>query len=78
MIRWIALAGVAMTLLALFYLRWMGAWNKHAVIATIIGVFVSVVLGCGLFALAFLSDKSGHDDDVSNSTTKRKDEARGE
>lgn len=40
----------------------------HLVVATILGVFLSVVLGSGLFALAFFSDKSGHDDDVTNAT----------
>jgi hypothetical protein len=44
------------------------------VIATVLGVFVSVLLGCGLFALAFFSDKSGHDDEVNDSTrTQRED-----
>jgi hypothetical protein len=32
------------------------------VVATIAGVFFSVLLGCGLFAAAFYSDKSGHDE----------------
>jgi uncharacterized membrane protein len=72
-VKWIALAGVLMVIAALVYLRLMGAWSTHAVIATILGVFLSVLLGCGLFALAFFSDKSGHDDDVSGATTKRKD-----
>lgn len=56
---------------ALAYLRLMDAWSIHAVIATILGVFVSVLLGCGLFALAFFSNKSGHDEDVSTATSRR-------
>ena len=71
--KWIAVAGVLMVIGALVYLRAMGAWSVHAVIATILGVFLSVLLGCGLFALAFFSDKSGHDDDVSDATSKRED-----
>jgi len=70
--KWIVLAGVLMVVAALVYLHLMDAWSLHAVIATILGVFFSAILGCGLFALAFFSDKSGHDDDVS-SATKRKD-----
>ncbi len=70
--KWIVIVGVLMVFGALAYLRWMGAWSLHAVIATVLGVFLSVLLGCGLFALAFFSDKSGHDDDV-NSATKHKD-----
>lgn len=71
MVKWIAVAGVLMVIGALFYLDAMGAWSIHAVIATVLGVFFSVLLGCGLFALAFFSDKSGHDADVTNTTTKQ-------
>jgi uncharacterized membrane protein YjjP (DUF1212 family) len=65
MARWIVIVGVLMVAAALTYIWAMDAWSLHAVIATILGVFFSVLLGCGLFALAFFSDKSGHDDDVS-------------
>lgn len=73
MVKWIALAGVLMVAGALIYLYLMDAWHVHAVIATVLGVFVSVLLGCGLFALAFFSDKSGHDRDVTSATSKRED-----
>ena len=72
-IKLIAVIGVVMVAGALAYLRFMDAWSLHAVIATTLGVFVSVLLGCGLFALAFFSDKSGHDDDASNSTKRHDD-----
>jgi hypothetical protein len=39
------------------------------IIATTLGVFFSVLLGCGLFAAAFFSDKSGHDQSVSDATS---------
>lgn len=71
MVKWIIFAGFAMVVGALLYLRAMDAWSTHAVIATVLGVFLSVLLGCGLFALAFYSDKSGHDENVSNTTSKR-------
>lgn len=71
-IKWIAVLGVLTVAGALAYLRLMDAWSLHAVIATVLGVFVSIMLGCGLFALAFYSDKSGHDDDAAR-TTKRDD-----
>jgi hypothetical protein len=74
MMKWVLLAGVAMVVVALVYLRWMGSWSANAVIATILGVFVSVVLGCGLFALAFFSDKSGYDEDVSSAKPKQSDD----
>ena len=44
------------------------------VIATIGGVFFSVLLGCGLFAAAFFSDKSGHDQSISDATKTQRDE----
>lgn len=71
MMKWIALASVLMVAASLGYLHLMDALSLHAVIATILGVFVSVILGCGLFALAFFSSKSGHDDNVSSATHKR-------
>ena len=73
MIKWVALAGAAMVVAALIYLKLVGEWSPHAVIATVLGVFFSVLLGSGLFALAFFSDKSGHDIDASR-TAKRDDE----
>lgn len=68
MIKWIALVAVLMVIGALVYIDAMGDLSLHIVIATVLGVFFSVLLGCGLFALAFFSDKSGHDEDVSDST----------
>jgi preprotein translocase subunit SecY len=74
MVKWIAFAAVLMVVGALAFLYGMDALSIHSVIATIFGVFFSVVLGCGLFALAFFSDKSGHDQNVSNATTRQKDD----
>lgn len=70
MILWIALAGILLTIGALWYLSLYGPLRPHMVVATVAGVFVSVLLGCGLFAAAFFSDKSGHDEDA---TLKRRD-----
>ena len=64
MLKWIALAAVLMVVAALAYLAAMDSMSVHTVIATILGVLFSVLLGCGLFALAFFSNKSGHDEDV--------------
>lgn len=74
MIGWIALIGVLMTAGALWYLSLYGPLRLHMVIATIAGVFFSVLLGCGLFAAAFYSDKSGHDENVRDATTHDRDE----
>ena len=67
-IRWIAAIGVVMVAGALFYLGSTGDLTVSMVVATVIGVFVSVLLGCGLFAAAFFSDKSGHDQRITNAT----------
>lgn len=65
---WIAIAGVLMVIGALWYLSLFGPLHLHMVIATVAGVFLSIVLGCGLFAAAFFSDKSGHDQSVTDAT----------
>jgi hypothetical protein len=64
----IAVVGVVMVIGALTYLSLTGDLEKNMVIATIVGVFFSVLLGCGLFAAAFFSDKSGHDQNVTDAT----------
>ncbi|MBB4100605.1 hypothetical protein [Sphingomonas kyeonggiensis] len=69
MILWIALAGVLMVAGALWYLSLYDALYPSAIAATIGGVFISTLLGCGLFAAAFFSDKSGHDQSVTDATT---------
>jgi len=66
--KWILLAAVLMVAGALIYLGSSGDLTLHTVIATVLGVFFSVLLGCGLFAAAFFSDKSGMDQDVADAT----------
>ena len=66
--KWILLAAVLMVVGALVYLGSSGDLTLHTVIATVLGVFFSVLLGCGLFAAAFFSDKSGMDQDVADAT----------
>jgi hypothetical protein len=68
MMLWIALAGVMMVAGALFYISHFEPLRLHMVIATVLGVFFSVLLGAGLFAAAFFSDKSGHDQNVTDAT----------
>lgn len=69
MMKWIAIAAVLVVIAALVFLGRTGSLTTHTVVATILGVFFSVTLGCGLFALAFFSDKSGHDSNVNSLTT---------
>ena len=64
----ICLIGLAMVAGALWYTSLFLPMTIVVVSATIGGVFGSVLLGCGLFALAFYSDKSGHDEQSRNAT----------
>ena len=75
MVRWIAGIGVVMAAGAIIYLAATGELYFHLVVATILGVFFSVLLGCGLFALSFFSDKSGHDQSVRDATRQQGEKA---
>ncbi len=71
--KWILLAAVLMVAGALAYLGSSGDLTVHTVVATVLGVFFSVLLGCGLFAAAFFSDKSGLDQEISDATRRDRD-----
>jgi hypothetical protein len=66
---WIGVIAVLMVAGALTYLYLTSSLDLNTVIATTLGVFFSVLLGCGLFAAAFFSSKSGYDEDVTNVTS---------
>jgi hypothetical protein len=66
--KWIGAIAVLMVLGALIFLKLSGSLNTATIIATTVGVFFSVLLGCGLFAAAFFSDKSGLDQQVTDVT----------
>jgi hypothetical protein len=68
MLKWIVVLAVVMVVGALAFEASQGPLYPNQVVATILGVFVSMVVGCGLFALAFFSSKSGHDDAVRDAT----------
>jgi hypothetical protein len=72
-LKWIALAAAVMVAGAMAFLAATGDLTRDMVIATTLGVFFSVLLGCGLFAAAFFSDKSGHDQSVSDATDRSKE-----
>ena len=75
MVLWIVLAGILMVVGALWYTAQFGPLTVASVSAIVGGVFLSILLGCGLFALAFYSDKSGHDERSRNATDHSKDRA---
>ena len=72
--KWILLAAVLMVAGALLYLGSTGDLTLHTVIATVLGVFFSVLLGCSLFAAAFFSSKSGLDQEIADSTRSSRDD----
>ena len=72
-IKWIAVIAVLMVVAALTYLYLYSTLDISTVIATTLGVFISVLLGCGLFAAAFFSDKSGLDQSVTDATKSERD-----
>ena len=74
MMKWIVLVAVLMVIGALSYLAATGDLTVNMVIATMIGVFFSVLLGCGLLAAAFFSDKSGLDQGVTDATKSQRKE----
>jgi predicted permease len=73
MMKWIAFVAVLMVVGALSYLAWVDELTVNMVVATTLGVFFSVLLGSGLFAAAFFSDKSGHDQSVTDATKRDND-----
>jgi hypothetical protein len=70
---WIAIIAVLMVAGALYYLHVTGDLSANMIVATTLGVFFSVLLGCGLFAAAFFSSKSGIDQDVTDATKRERD-----
>ena len=76
MMKWIALVAVLMVMGALGYLEVSGTLDMTMAIASTLGVFFSVLLGCGLFAAAFFSDKSGIDQQVSDATLEERERKR--
>jgi len=73
MVKWIVVVAVAMVLVALLYLHLTTSLTANLIIATTMGVFFSVLLGCGLFAASFFSDKSGHDQSIADATRHERD-----
>jgi len=71
MMTWAVIAAVVMVVAALLYLNATGDLTPDMIIATVLGVFLSVLLGAGLMAASYFSAKSGHDRDVSDAARER-------
>lgn len=68
MMKWAVVAAVLMVAAALLYLTATGDLTPDMIIATVLGVFLSVLLGAGLMAASYFSAKSGHDREVNDAT----------
>lgn len=65
LMKWMSLAALGAVAAALLYLKLSGApMPINMVIATTLGVGLSVLLGTALMGLVFLSDSAGHDEDA--------------
>ncbi len=65
MMKWMALAAAVTAGLSLLYLWQSGAaMPLRLVVATFVGIGLTVLVGTGLMGLIFLSSRSGHDEDA--------------
>ena len=66
--RWMALLSVIVAAIAVILVASGGnGIHVHMLIATALGVGLTVLLGTGLMVLSFLSASSGHDDEAGKS-----------
>lgn len=66
----IAIAALAVVLVA----RGDSTFHVHMMIATALGVGLTVLLGTGLMTLVFLSSSSGHDEQATGRDASRSDD----
>jgi hypothetical protein len=65
MMKWMTAAAFVSALLAVIYLKSSGEpVPVHMMIATMAGVFFSILVGTGLMGLVFLSNRSGYDEEA--------------
>ena len=65
MMKWMALVSLLAAIVAVAIVAWSDpGLHIHMLIATALGVGLTVLLGTALMSLAFLSASSGHDEDA--------------
>ena len=73
--RLLALLAIVIAAIAVFLVaRGDPTIHVHMLIATALGVGLTVLLGTGLMTLVFLSSSSGHDDQATGSSKERDDD----
>ena len=73
MMLWIVGIAAVAVMLSILYLALTGDLTANLVIATSIGVFFTVVVGAGLVAVSYFSNKVGHDQAVDEATRSERD-----
>ena len=64
-LKWLALVSIVTAAIAVFLVaRGDTTIDASFLVATALGVGLTVLLGTGLMVLTFLSSRSGHDDEV--------------
>lgn len=65
-LKWLAVFSIAVAAIAVALVAYgEGTEDVNLLVATALGVGLTVLLGTGLMVLTFLSSRSGHDDEVS-------------
>ena len=74
-LRLLALLSIVIAAIAVFLVaRGDPSVHIHMLIATALGVGLSVLLGSGLMSLVFLSSTSGHDDQARGGETRKEND----
>jgi hypothetical protein len=64
-LKWLALFSIAVAAIAVALVAYgEGTQDVNVLVATALGVGLTVLLGTGLMLLTFLSSRSGHDEEV--------------
>ena len=73
--RLLALFSIAIAAIAVFLVaRGDPTVHIHMLVATALGIGLTVLLGTGLMTLVFLSSSSGHDEEATTRTGEKKDQ----
>ena len=73
-LKWLALFSIAIAAIAVALVAWgEGTEDLNVLIATALGVGLTVLLGTGLMVLTFLSSRSGHDEEAGRKPTKEQE-----
>lgn len=74
-LKWLALLAIVIAAIAVFLVaQGYGTADANVLVATALGVGLTVLLGTGLMVLTFLSSRSGHDEEVARTHIESEDD----